>query len=245
MHDKNLKAVSYILIEIFKLMLLLLLMAYSFFDSMLGLIILSPYGIYSIIMITKKLKLRKKEILTLEFKDMLRCIQASMEAGTSIEKSISEIEEDLIIMHDDNSIIVSELRVMKRKLELGENIENIFLSFSESINVREISNFAGIFSQAKRAGGNLLKLIRATCEELYTKEELKTQIDEILSANRTECLIMKLMPLIIILYFRLFSSSFLNVLYQTSLGRLVMLGVAILYIILLEVSEKIIERIGA
>jgi tight adherence protein B len=245
MHDKNLKAASYIFIEILKLMLLLLFMAYLFFDSVLGLIILSPYAIYSIIMITKRLKLRRKEILILEFRDMLRCIQASMEAGTSIEKSLDEIEDDLIIMHGEDSIIVAELRIMKRKLELGENIENILLSFAEEINVREIINFAGIFSQAKRAGGNLLKLIRATCEDLYTKEELKRQIDEILSANRTECLIMKLMPLIIIMYFRLFSSSFLNVLYQTSLGRLIMLGVAIVYIILLEVSEKIIERIGA
>ena len=79
---------------------------------------------------------------------------------------------------------------------------------------------------------------------MYEKIELEREIESIISANRTECLIMRLMPLGIILYFRLFSPSFLEPLYETSLGRMAMIVLAAVYFFMSEYVKRIVDKAG-
>ena len=64
----------YILIEAIKSLLLLIMAAFLFFNSFWGLIILSPYVLFSVYRIARKAGERQRRLLIRYFKDMLSCL---------------------------------------------------------------------------------------------------------------------------------------------------------------------------
>ena len=237
-------AAAYILIEAGKSLLLLIMAACLFFNSWFGLIVLSPYVVFSVYRIARKAGLRQRRLLIGNFKDMLSCMLTALEAGNSIERAMSSVKNDMAVMHGENCYMVRELCGMEGRINIGENIEDIFRDFAERTKVKEIEYFADVFSVAKRSGGDIISLIRAANRDLYEKLELRREIESIISSVVTQSTIMKLMPLLILLYMRLFSGSFLVPLYTTAIGRIVMFIVALLYFALAEYIDRLTASAG-
>lgn len=233
--------IGFVLSYILKNLLIILASAFLFFDSVLGVIILFPYVIYLFFKFRKKYRKKAGEVMVIQFRDTLGCMQTAMEAGETIEKSITLAKKDMEVMYGKGAAMVLSLEKMERRLDLSENIEDIIEDFANETDVKEIINFSDVFSVAKRSGGNILQLIRAATSDMYEKIEMKREIDGIIAANRNECMIMRLMPLGILAYFKLFSSSFISFLYDNSLGKLIMIAVAVLYFGLSEYGENIID----
>ena len=235
---------GYILIEAIKSLLLLIMAAFLFFNSYFGLILLSPYVLFLVYRIARKAGERQRRLLIRYFKDMLSCMLTALEAGYSVERSMASVRNDMSIMHGEKCYMVKEIVAMEARLDIGENIEDIFRDFAEKTRIKEIEYFADVFSVAKRSGGDIISLIRAANKDLYEKLELRREIESIISSIVTQSTIMKLMPLLILLYMRLFSGSFLDPLYRTAIGRLVMIVVAILYFVLAEYIERLTASAG-
>ncbi len=72
-----------------------------------------------------------------------------------------------------------------------------------------------------------------------TVDELKKEIQTILTAKRMECRIMKLIPPGMILYFRLFSPGYLDILYGGMLGHLLMTALLAAYLFLVWLMGRI------
>ena len=235
---------AYILTEALKSFFLYMLAAFLFFNSFLGLILMSPYVLFSVYRIARKAGERQRRLLISNFKDMLSCLLTALEAGYSVEKAMSSVRNDMSVMHGEKCFMVKELVKMEARLGIGENIEDIFRDFADRTRVKEIEYFADVFSVAKRSGGDIISLIRAANRDLYEKLVLRREIESIISSVVTQSTIMKLMPLLILLYMRLFSGSFLNPLYHTAMGRLAMMVVAILYFALAEYIERLTASAG-
>ena len=244
MKRERAESISFIVTECMKTLALLLACAWLFFNSVAGLIILTPYAVFSVYRISRKNGVRMRERLIIQFKDTLSCLQTSLEAGESVEMAISSARKDMEIMHGDDSIMVQELVTMERRLGLSENIEEIFMDFAEKTSVREIENFADVFLVAKRSGGDIISLIKDANRNLYDKIELKREVDSVIAATVTECMVMKLMPVMILLYLRLFSGDFMSPLYATAFGRAAMIVVCILYFAFCEYIERLTAAAG-
>ncbi len=233
--------IGFVFSYILKNSLIVLASAFLFFDSVLGVIILFPHIIYLFLKFRKKYRKKSGDIMVIQFRDTLGCMQTAMEAGETVEKSISLAKKDMEVMYGKGAAMVLSLEKMERRLDLSENIEDIIEDFANDTDVKEIINFSDVFSVAKRSGGNILQLIRAATSDMYEKIEMKREIDGIIAANRNECMIMRLMPLGILAYFKLFSASFISFLYEGALGKMIMIAVAGMYFCLSEYSENIID----
>lgn len=230
--------------ELIKTAAIVTAVAYLFFDSVFGLVITLPYAVYAILKIKEKYQEHLRERYVLQFRDLLSCILTALETGYSMERAIESAYSDMILMHGKDAVMVRELAQINRRLELGQTIEEAVSELAERTEVQEILNFSDILSVAKRSGGDIIRLTRAANRDMYEKLETQREIDSIISANRSECAVMRLMPLGILLYFRVFSRDFLTPLYETGSGRIAMLFVALIYFILWEYSGKIVERAG-
>lgn len=237
-------SIGFICGEVLKILIMTVACAYLFFDDLLGIIIIFPYSLYLLIKIKDGYKSFIKKRYVFQFKDTLGCLLTSLEAGYGIEQAVTAARGDLRLIHGADSCMTKELEQMERKLMLGQSIEEVIGEFAERIDVGEIRNFADIFAVAKRSGGDIIALVRAAERDLYEKIELEREIEEIISANRMECLIMKVMPLGIILYFRVFSPSFLSPLYGTAIGKIIMIGLAAVYFGVSEYTKKIVDKAG-
>lgn len=244
MHSEKWISVWFICGELLKIILMMIVGAILFFDSVLGVVIILPYGIYLSVRISNKYRKFTRKRYVFQFKDTLSCLLTALEAGYSIEQAIVNVRKDIQMIYGRDACMTVELQQMERKLELGQNVESIMAEFADKTEIKEIQTFADIFVVAKRSGGDVISLVRAAGRVMYEKIELEREIESIISANRTECLIMRLMPLGIILYFRFFSPSFLQPLYETSLGRAFMIVLAAVYFLMSEYVKRIVDKAG-
>ena len=98
-----------------------------------------------------------------------------------------------------------------------------------------------IFAAAKRNGGELGSIIAHTTEIIRERINVSEEINNLTASQRYQQRIMNMLPFAIILYIDLTSRGFFDAMYQTLLGKAVMLICLILYGISFAMSEKILD----
>ena len=206
-----------------------LLTAFLFFRTWKSLFILVPITGIRLYREREVFRNRRSRRLEEHFRDALQCLLAAMEAGYSVENSIIHAAEDLRRMLDSGEPITEEFLRMSRRMQSGCTAEEVFEDFGERSGVPDIRTFSGIFSIAKRSGGDVVRVIRAMTDTLYEKQEVYREIQTVLLAKQFEVGIMKAMPYLMLSYFLLFSPGFLAPLYAGITGHAIMLVLYLLY----------------
>ncbi|MCD7736217.1 MAG: type II secretion system F family protein [Lachnospiraceae bacterium] len=197
--------------------------SYLFFRSVIAFIILLP-GMALFFRVKKKalLNKRKKEI-TQQFLDGIQLMLAALQAGYSSENALREAKKELQKIYPPEAVIVQEFYRMDTQIEVSRNLEELMLDFGRRVDVPDIISFAEVFLTAKRTGGDLTAIIRNTISCIRQKQETMLEIETCLTGKIMEQNIMSAIPLLILAYVKLSSPDFLDVMYETMAGRLVML----------------------
>ncbi|MBQ8184487.1 MAG: type II secretion system F family protein [Lachnospiraceae bacterium] len=183
---------------------------------------------------------RKKE-LSIQFREGIRSLSAALQAGFSVENALREAAKDLRMMEWDRPYMVFELEEMQHKIAASQTIEEAFRDFAGRSGIEDAYVFADIFSAAKRSGQDLTKVIGNTARIIGEKLEMEREIATILASRKYEQNIMSLMPLGMLLYLRLTSGGFLDVLYESLSGRALMAGCLIVYIAVWRLGKKLVQ----
>lgn len=173
---------------------------------------------------------RQLEKIKTEFREILMSVANGLSAGTSVERSFMEAEENLKLLYKTDSVLLERLHGMNQQVRMGTAVEKQFYTLAVNSRVEEMETFGELFLYAKRMGGDYVKNIRKLSirmdERIAMKEELESQLAE----KMLELRIMAVVPLAILLYLRLSATSFLMPLYQNVGGALVMTGCFLLYV---------------
>lgn len=173
---------------------------------------------------------RQLEKIKTEFREILMSVANGLSAGTSVERSFMEAEENLKLLYKNDSVLLERLHGMNQQVRMGTAVEKQFYTLAVNSRVEEMETFGELFLYAKRMGGDYVKNIRKLSlrmdERIAMKEELESQLAE----KMLELRIMAVVPLAILLYLRLSATSFLMPLYQNVGGALVMTGCFLLYV---------------
>ena len=200
------------------------LLAYLFYDSVWGMAVLAVFVPLYGSQRKGELKEKKIHVLEKEFQDGLYSAAAALEAGYSMENAWKEAEKELLRMYGKEGVFYRYLYKMNRRVSLNEPIENQILEFARHAGTENIRNFADIFSFAKRSGGNLTAIMKKTADRIRMNVQIQEEIETMLSARRLEQKIMNIMPLGILLYIRTGVAGFLDPLYHSFFGGLLMSG---------------------
>lgn len=215
--------------------------SYLFYNSLLAIAVLWPYLIIFFHREKKKAIEKRKWELNLQFKDAIVSISAALSAGYAIENAFSQTLLDLQCMYPKESNIVKEFEYMVHQLEMNQTVEAVLLDFANRSQIEDINNFTRVFMTAKRTGGDVIRVIKHTCDAISTKLEVKREIITMVTAKRFESNIMKFIPFGIILYLLLTSPGFLDPLYGNLTGIMIMSILLIFYYFFLLLSEKILS----
>ena len=175
------------------------------------------------------------------FRDALVSLNVAVQAGYSIENALRECRLDLQKMYPPGSDILEELTYMENQLYLSVPVEDLFLDLARRTGAEDIESFAAVFVTAKRTGGDMSQIIQRTAMAISDKIDVKREIHATLAGKKYEQTIMSLMPVGIILYLRLTSPGYLDVLYGNALGVLVMSACLLLYGFSFWLGRRIIQ----
>jgi len=189
---------------------------------------------------TREIIKKRKRELNIQFRDMLYALSTSLSAGKSVETAFRDVQRDLSVLYPDpETDIIWETEHIVRRLELNENIEDILADFARRSHIEDIENFADVFQTCKRTGGNIVEVIRNTSNVISDKIEIMQEIDTMLAERKLEQKVLTVLPVLIILLLQTASWDYIQPVYTTGAGRVVMS----LSLLLLGLSYIISRRI--
>lgn len=221
--------------------LLVAAVGYFFYRSFLITIMFSPLILFYLQIKKKSLCKKRKEELQIQFKDALKSVYGSLQAGYSMENAFLEGYRDMVEYHGSDSIIAKEFYGIKTGICNNMNVEELVEDIGKRSEVEDIQDFAGILKIGKQTGGNLPVLFENTMLVIEEKINVKQEILTLISAKRLESRIMSVIPFVIIFYVDTTSKGYFDVLYTGVAGKILMTVCLGVYIFAVWMSGKIID----
>lgn len=220
---------------------IVLIFAYFFYRSVFAVIPLFGVGMFFFERRKKNLGKKQKELLKIQFREMILSLSAGMRAGYSAENAIRESCKDMVRMFGEESLICSELFFMQGGMNNNIPIEALLLNFGKRSGIDEIMEFGEIFAISKKSGGNISQIIAETVDIIGKKLEVDREIATLISAKKLEQSIMNLVPFLILFYVDITSKGFFQVLYHNIAGNIVMTIGIVVYISAICMEDKILD----
>ncbi len=221
--------------------LVLMIPAWLFYQSVAMAVIL-------LLLLPFYLNARKKEReredrrrLNRGFADALSSFSAALEAGYSAENALKETVRELALLYPEDEPVCKEFRYLQHQLQNNQSLEKAFADMAEKTQDEDILCFSEVFEIAKRSGGDLIRVIRTTERTMAERAEVKREIQTVLTAKRLEANIMNLMPCGILLYFLVCDPVYLQPLYSTLAGRVVMTVLLVFYAGCVRMTDRITQ----
>ena len=138
-------------------------------------------------------------------------------------------------------MIVEEFTFMFHQIKTNRSIEQVLEDFSRRSGLDDIKNFAEVFSVAKRSSGDVGGIMRHTAEIIRDKMQVREEILTMTASRQFEQKIMNMIPFFIVFYVESASPGFFKQMYGTNMGRILMSGCLIVYLISYILAKKILE----
>lgn len=217
------------------------LVSYFFYRSVMGALCLSPFVLFYLKMKKEELCKKRKRKLNMQFKDALKSINDSLQAGYSMENAFMEAYGDMVEYHGADSLIAKELLGIRSGIHNNMPVEDLMDDMGKRSGVEDIQDFAGILRVGKQSGGNLSTLFENSMLVMEEKIAVKEEIQTLISAKKLESRIMSIIPFAIIFYIDITSKGYFDILYANAAGRIIMTICLGIYITAVRMMEKIME----
>lgn len=180
-----------------------------------------------------------------QFCDLLYSLSASVATGRQLPSALQEAYVNLGYVYKENSPMMIELKYMNKSIADNRESEELILTgFAKRSCVDDIKNFVSVYLTCRTTGGDINQVIANASEILIQKMSIEREIKVMTSQKQFEGRIISAMPVIIILALNMASPGYLENLYCTLTGRLIMTialaGIIIAYLL----TEKIMNIEG-
>lgn len=221
--------------------LLVIMVGYFFYQSWIACMCLSPLLLPFVREKKKELARKRRQELSMQFKDLVLSLSANQRAGYSIENAFKEAYRDMETLYGIRSPICQEVRHIMLGLENNVVLEKLLYNLGLRSGQQDIMQFADVFLIAKRSGGNMTEILEKTASVIEQKIETDKEIQLMISAKKMEQKIMNMVPFLIIFYIGSTSRGFFDVLYHNLVGVVIMTVCLGLYGAAYLLSKRIVE----
>lgn len=188
---------------------------------------------------------QRKSALNVQFKDFLYALSSSISAGRSLRDSIITAQQDMRILYmDDQSAIIRELDNMAGQLSMNMRPAELMADFGRRSGNEDIQSFAAVLASGDSKGFDreeqerlVQKTVRVITEKLEVKQEIETKV----AAIKMEQRIMLVMPILLVVMMNMMSPDYMQTLYQSPMGYLIVTVAVALLLVAVVVSNKIMN----
>ena len=183
---------------------------------------------------------RKKQLL-FQFRDLLYELASSFSTGMHMAEAMKESEEKLKAIYGSTSYIATELTYMTERINEGETDIAVWEDFSERSGLEDVADFVLLFRVCRETGGDFISVLNDAAYLTGEKILLENDIRTMMVQKRYEGYIITLMPIFILLFLRITSPGYLDPVYNTAAGRLIMMLALLLIICAYVIIRKIVK----
>ncbi|MNK25426.1 Bacterial type II secretion system protein F domain protein [compost metagenome] len=195
--------------------IVLFTVGYIFFHAWFLSAIVGIGGVYAPKFWSRYLLTRRREALSMHFKQALYSLSSSLAAGRSVENGFREAISDLRLLYPDaRNDLISELHIICTRMEYGQPVEEALQDFSQRAGIEDITNFADVFTTCKRTGGDLVEIVRRTSSIISEKLDISQEISVMIAQKRFESKALLGAPIFFLLFMNFSSPDYMQPLYS-------------------------------
>lgn len=221
----------------------ILFFAWFFYRSLWAVPVLLPLGVLYFRRCAELQCRKNRQELTMQFKECILSVAGSLRTGYALENAFLESREDIRMLYGEQSFMYRELELIRRGMILNITLEELITDLAARSGIEEIRQFSTILNIAKRGGGNVTQIIRATAESIGNKVETMQEMLTMLQGRRLEQKVMEIMPFGITFYIACTYPGYFGTFYHNTKGILLMSGCLTAYVGAYLLGEKILDRI--
>lgn len=182
---------------------------------------------------------RKRKFLE-EFKDFLFILSTSISAGRAMKEAISEAIPSVEEIYRNNSILAPELREIENRLNFGnEDDVGVLTEFAVKTGITDVIDFVMVYSTCKVTGASLITALNKAASVIIDKMTIDKEIRELVRRKEIEGMFIFIMPVIVIIVLNISAADYIEPLYSSIQGRLIMTAAIISNFSIYEIIRKI------
>lgn len=191
----------------------------------------------------KQKKEKKKKAVPLQLAEALRIITASLKAGESMTNAMIHCSDDLELLYknEKENEFILYFQKMKSDLELGVSVDAVLKNFAEEWPYEDVRNFTAAITAVREKGGNLTEVMENVTRSISDKVKIETEIERQTAAKRFEAKIMNALPIVLFCLLSLISRDYMKPMYETAIGKALVILSVVLIIMNVIVSKKIVD----
>ncbi len=221
---------------------ILFFLGYVFYQNLVLSLLLTPLSLFYPKMREREIIKRNKNQLNVEFKDALYAISSSLSAGKAIEASLRDAVKDLKLQYSAEATpMIEELNLILAKIEMNQTVEAAFSDLAAGSHLEDIQNFVDVFATCNRTGGNLVEVMKNTSKIIAEKMDFKQELELLLAQRKFEQRVLMIIPVALMIALRATAADYMEPVFTTLVGRVVMTVALLLIGVALWLSKKIMD----
>ena len=201
--------------------------------SMILLIALIGLFIPNMLLLLKKE--RDKKQIERNLLKTITLINNGLASGKTIRDSICAAKDKL-----DGAIRI-EIEKVIYDLEHGLSLEVAFSRMQQRTNVKDIIYLTTSLSMLSRTGGNIVLMFDYLEKLFNTRNKLEQELSATVASSKLVFIIMSIVPIIIFTGMMMLYPNYLTLFASSSLGKLIGILIALLYILYVIIIRKIMK----
>ncbi len=166
---------------------------------------------------------QRQKALLREFRDFLFSLSASFATGRHMTEAMKEAEAALTHIYGEKSLLGEEIRYMVKAIEeTGQSDQKVFCEFAGRTGLEDVQLLSEVYRACRETGGNMAAAVNKASAILTEKINLEMEIQTMLSQKKLEGTIIAVMPAVMIFFLLWMSPDYLEPMYSTVAGRLLM-----------------------
>ena len=206
---------------------------------LLSIICGAVFGVMNIYAAAQRAVSKRRAKLRAQFFDLLESVSVAMRAGSPLLKALQGARDDLLLIHAEESDIISELGIIIGKFNNAVPMSEAFSDFARRSKLDDIASFASVYEAVEGKSGRTDEIIRETQQIIADKMEIEMEIETLLAAAKSEANIMLLLPVVILGVIGYAGAGFMDSIYSTPTGRIVATVCLLIYIASYLLAQKI------
>jgi tight adherence protein B len=165
----------------------------------------------------------------------LQLLAGALQAGHSLQQAIDTV------VHEAGDPIAAEFQRVLTEARLGRPLEEAFEAMAKRTGSVDFEWTVMAIRLQRQVGGNLAEVLGTVSQTIRDRYTLKRQIKALSAEGRLSSLILSVLPILLFAALLSFNPLFLQPLYTTAIGIMIMAGAAVLMLVGMFWLKKITE----
>lgn len=231
---------DYIAVKFFIAFLLVILNILSAMFQLMNVSIISIFvtfliGFFSVdVFLNIEYQKKRKKIE----EDLLKAIimmNNSFKSGRNIMQAVEVVKEEL------EGPISDEFKKIYLDMTYGLGVEVVFDRFYNRVKLEDAKYITSSLTLLNKTGGNIVRVFGTIEKNFFDKKKLKQEMQSLTSASIFVFRILCFLPFIFILLIYLLNPTYFNPIFTTTIGRIILVLVILLYVFYIMVIKKVLE----